>query len=83
MQMASGSFMGDNNAKTLISNLYHDDFLTSLVESHLVGDICIIGPRGCGKSLAAVRLAETLGYSIEPIVMYQVFMNLNYLGVFF
>lgn len=69
--MPSGLFLGDNNIRPLISNPYHDDFLTSLIESHLVGDICIIGPRGCGKSLAAVRLGETLGYSIEPVVMYQ------------
>ena len=31
----------------------------------------IIGPRGCGKSLIVQRLAEILGYDLEPIMLYQ------------
>ncbi|XP_014258811.1 von Willebrand factor A domain-containing protein 8 isoform X2 [Cimex lectularius] len=50
---------------------YHDNFLAGLTESHVAGDFCIIGPRGCGKSLSALRFAKLLGYTVEPIVLYQ------------
>lgn len=42
-----------------------------MLESHLVADFCIIGAKGCGKSTTVERLAEILGYQIEPIVLYQ------------
>lgn len=29
------------------------------------------GPKGCGKSLLISQLASLLGYTIEPIVLYQ------------
>jgi MoxR-like ATPase len=35
--------------------------------SHSVKDFCIVGPRGCGKSLLAERLAALLGYDVEPV----------------
>ena len=34
-------------------------------------DFCIIGPRGCGKSVIIERLAQILGYEIEPVILYQ------------
>ncbi|KAF6208189.1 hypothetical protein GE061_016641 [Apolygus lucorum] len=57
----------DNFVKTP----YQEDFLAELIQSHSVGDICVVGPRGCGKSSVVRRLASLLGYSCEPIVLYQ------------
>jgi len=42
-----------------------------MLESHLAFDFCLIGPKGCGKSTTVQRLADLLGYQVEPIVLYQ------------
>lgn len=35
-------------------------------------DMCLIGPKGCGKSITVQRLSELLSYEVEPIILYQV-----------
>lgn len=42
-----------------------------MLETHLVSDLCLIGPKGCGKSTTVQTLAELIGYQVEPIVLYQ------------
>ncbi|KAJ8256112.1 hypothetical protein COCON_G00199760 [Conger conger] len=42
-----------------------------MMQSHLVKDLCLMGPKGCGKSVIAREFAEMLGYTIEPIMLYQ------------
>ncbi|XP_069677328.1 von Willebrand factor A domain-containing protein 8 isoform X2 [Periplaneta americana] len=54
-----------------IQTKYQEQLLAQLLQSHLVGDFCVIGPRGCGKSATVNRLAALLNYQIEPIVLYQ------------
>ena len=34
-------------------------------------DFCVIGPKGCGKSVVVQQLADLLGYEVEPIMLYQ------------
>lgn len=60
-----------------IQTSYQEQLLAQLFQSHLVGDFCLIGPRGCGKSATVNRLADLLNYQIEPIVLYQVRMLLS------
>ncbi|XP_015436768.1 PREDICTED: von Willebrand factor A domain-containing protein 8 [Dufourea novaeangliae] len=50
---------------------YQNDLLASMLESHLVSDLCVIGPKGCGKSTTVQTLANLLGYQVEPVVLYQ------------
>ncbi|XP_076068942.1 von Willebrand factor A domain-containing protein c12.2 isoform X2 [Oratosquilla oratoria] len=50
---------------------YHQELLSELLQSHTVGDPCVIGPRGCGKSAAVYKMAHLLGYQVEPILLYQ------------
>lgn len=45
-----------------------------MLESHLVSDFCLIGPKGCGKSIIVQTLANLLGYEVEPVVLYQVLL---------
>ncbi|XP_039291605.1 von Willebrand factor A domain-containing protein 8-like [Nilaparvata lugens] len=54
-----------------IATAYQDSSLAGLLQNHAIGDICVIGPKGCGKSILVKRLANMLGYSVEPIVLYQ------------
>ncbi|KAL0838604.1 hypothetical protein ABMA28_016694 [Loxostege sticticalis] len=57
--------------KGVVKTEYQTELLNELLMSHSVGDFCIVGPKGCGKSLLVAQLASLLGYTIEPIVLYQ------------
>jgi MoxR-like ATPase len=39
--------------------------------SHAIGDICLVGPKGCGKSLIIDQFASLLNYPIEYFVLYK------------
>ncbi|XP_023555905.1 von Willebrand factor A domain-containing protein 8 [Octodon degus] len=54
-----------------IQTLSHKQLLAELVQSHMVKDICLIGGKGCGKTVIAKNFADILGYNIEPIMLYQ------------
>ncbi|XP_013194318.1 von Willebrand factor A domain-containing protein 8 [Amyelois transitella] len=57
--------------KNVVKTEYQSEMLNEVMLSHSVGDFCIVGPKGCGKSLLVTQLASLLGYTIEPIVLYQ------------
>ncbi|KAM3957572.1 von Willebrand factor A domain-containing protein c12.2 [Aphomia sociella] len=57
--------------KRIVKTAYQSQLLNELLLSHSVADFCIVGPKGCGKSLLVTQLASLLGYTIEPIVLYQ------------
>lgn len=57
--------------ETFVSTRYLDTMLAEMIESHAVGDFCIVGLRGSGKSAVVEQFAELLGYHIEPIMLYQ------------
>ncbi|MBZ3884085.1 von Willebrand factor A domain-containing protein 8 [Sciurus carolinensis] len=54
-----------------IQTLSHKQLLAQMMQSHIVKDICLIGGKGCGKTVIAKNFADTLGYNIEPIMLYQ------------
>ncbi|XP_057192954.1 von Willebrand factor A domain-containing protein 8 isoform X2 [Triplophysa rosa] len=60
-----------NGSPTFISTPTHSRLLAEMMQSHFVKDICLIGAKGCGKSVIAREFAGMLGYSIEPIMLYQ------------
>jgi len=59
------------HAADYVSTGYHDLLLSEVMLSHSVRDFCLVGPRGCGKSILVQRLADLLGYDLEPIMLYQ------------
>ncbi|KAI5107140.1 von Willebrand factor A domain-containing protein 8, partial [Silurus meridionalis] len=60
-----------DSSPSFISTPTHAHLLAEMMQSHLVKDMCLIGAKGCGKSVLAKEFAEMLGYSIEPIMLYQ------------
>uniref|UniRef100_A0A1B6BXM8 VWFA domain-containing protein n=1 Tax=Clastoptera arizonana TaxID=38151 RepID=A0A1B6BXM8_9HEMI len=61
--------------KNYVRTEFHEKSLVECLESHSCTDICILGPRGCGKSTLVNRLAHKLGYTVQPIVLYQDMTN--------
>ncbi|KAG7467129.1 hypothetical protein MATL_G00150010 [Megalops atlanticus] len=60
-----------SSSPNFISTPTHTRLLAEMMQSHLVKDMCLMGAKGCGKSVIAREFAEMLGYSIEPIMLYQ------------
>uniref|UniRef100_A0A668AXY8 von Willebrand factor A domain-containing protein 8 n=1 Tax=Myripristis murdjan TaxID=586833 RepID=A0A668AXY8_9TELE len=60
-----------HSSPAFISTPSHAQLLAEMMQSHMVKDMCLIGPKGCGKSVIAREFAEMLGYSIEPVMLYQ------------
>lgn len=60
-----------SNNDLYIETNYQNNLLASMLQSHLTSDFCLIGPKGCGKSVTVRRFADLLGYQVEPIVLYQ------------
>ncbi|RVE58198.1 hypothetical protein OJAV_G00206850 [Oryzias javanicus] len=56
---------------TFINTPGHSQLLAEMMQSHIVKDICLIGPKGSGKSVIAKEFANMLGYSVEPVMLYQ------------
>ncbi|XP_069882793.1 von Willebrand factor A domain-containing protein 8 isoform X1 [Dipodomys merriami] len=54
-----------------IPTLSHKQLLAEMIQSHMVKDMCIVGGKGCGKTVIAKNFADALGYNIEPIMLYQ------------
>lgn len=54
-----------------IETTYQNYLLSEIMQSYAVGDICLIGGRGSGKSLLVAEIARLLNQSIEPMVLYQ------------
>ncbi|KAM6986427.1 von Willebrand factor A domain-containing protein 8 [Aplochiton taeniatus] len=60
-----------NSSPSFISTPSHAHVLADMMQSHLVQDLCLIGAKGCGKSMIAKEFADMLGYNMEPIMLYQ------------
>ncbi|XP_008476364.3 von Willebrand factor A domain-containing protein 8 [Diaphorina citri] len=54
-----------------IPTSYQNSCLSSLFKLNSASDVCIVGPRGCGKTTLVNQYAKTLGYIVEPIALYQ------------
>ncbi|CAH2048800.1 unnamed protein product, partial [Iphiclides podalirius] len=69
--VTSGASSYRRAEKGYVRTEYQSELLSELLLSHSVADFCIVGPKGCGKSLLVAQLASLLHYTIEPIVLYQ------------
>ncbi|XP_034614310.1 von Willebrand factor A domain-containing protein 8 [Trachemys scripta elegans] len=60
-----------SGSDTFIKTSSHKQLLAEMMQSHMVKDMCLIGGKGCGKTVIAKEFANMLGYNIEPIMLYQ------------
>uniref|UniRef100_A0A8C6UB39 von Willebrand factor A domain containing 8 n=1 Tax=Neogobius melanostomus TaxID=47308 RepID=A0A8C6UB39_9GOBI len=80
---------GTNEPRLLSSSPFfictpsQSQLIAEMMQSHMVKDICLIGAKGCGKSAIAREFAEILGYSIEPVMLYQVIKKSVFFSTFF
>ncbi|XP_017926659.1 von Willebrand factor A domain-containing protein 8 [Manacus vitellinus] len=72
-QVPAGTGLLKNHPRsdTFIRTSSHNQLLAEMMQSHMVKDMCLIGGKGCGKTVIAKEFADILGYSIEPIMLYQ------------
>ncbi|XP_050100518.1 von Willebrand factor A domain-containing protein 8 [Anopheles aquasalis] len=55
-----------------VPTAYQAGLLADLLQTIAVGDVCLVGPRGCGKSVLAQQLCLTLDrQQTETMVLYQ------------
>jgi len=57
--------------RTHVETAYHSMLVAELAVSHAAGDLCLVGPRGCGKTAVVGELAALLGYTVETVQLYQ------------
>ncbi|KAK0046521.1 E3 ubiquitin-protein ligase RNF14 [Biomphalaria pfeifferi] len=73
LQVPSGTLAAEEtkNTTSFVNTKYHNSILSEMIQSHSVKDFCVIGPRGCGKTVVVNQFAKMLGYHVEPIMLYQ------------
>ena len=54
-----------------VRNSHQEAILGRMMRAHAVGDICLVGGKGSGKSMLARLLARRLGYRLTLISMYK------------
>uniref|UniRef100_A0A8D8SDB5 von Willebrand factor A domain-containing protein 8 n=1 Tax=Cacopsylla melanoneura TaxID=428564 RepID=A0A8D8SDB5_9HEMI len=50
---------------------YQNSLLSALLTIHPTSDVCLVGPRGCGKTTLVKEYARRLNVTVEPIALYQ------------
>uniref|UniRef100_A0A1Y1MII6 von Willebrand factor A domain-containing protein 8 n=1 Tax=Photinus pyralis TaxID=7054 RepID=A0A1Y1MII6_PHOPY len=50
---------------------YQNKLVEEMLQTIKLTDLCVIGPRGCGKNVLVSKVAEIVGTKIESIMLYQ------------
>ncbi|XP_037937936.1 von Willebrand factor A domain-containing protein 8 isoform X2 [Teleopsis dalmanni] len=57
--------------KNFVDLAHQRNILATMIQSFAVGDICLIGQKGVGKSTLTNHLLHLLNQSVEPMVLYE------------
>lgn len=60
-----------NGQRKFVETNYHNNLLAEIVQSYAISDVCLLGPRGNGKSMLVSEIARLLQMTCEPMVLYQ------------
>eukprot|EP01135_Chromosphaera_perkinsii_P009987 Nk52_evm22s1992 gene=Nk52_evmTU22s1992 len=58
-------------SKVFVYAQFHEEAMSSLLQSHKVGDFCVVGEKGVGKSALVEEFASLLKYKTEVFTCYQ------------
>ncbi|KAF9969381.1 von Willebrand factor A domain-containing protein 8, partial [Actinomortierella ambigua] len=58
-------------SEMFVETPYHMTSLVSMMMAHAVGDFCVIGTKGVGKSALMRQFGRNLGYKVEYIPLYK------------
>lgn len=61
----------NRQAHSFIETSYQNTLLADIMSSYAISDICLVGPRGSGKSIMVSEIAQTLNQKCEPMVLFQ------------
>jgi MoxR-like ATPase len=71
LQVYMGSHVS-NMPKDFVETDYHSSILASMMIAHTtLGDFCVVGEKGAGKSAVTRAFARILGYRVEFIPLYR------------
>ncbi|XP_050079027.1 von Willebrand factor A domain-containing protein 8 [Anopheles maculipalpis] len=72
-QLAQGTASPlEDKRQPFIPTSYQNGLLAELAQTIAVGDVCLVGPKGCGKSILAEQLCRLLNNQhMEAMVLYQ------------
>ena len=69
----AGSLSGKSSTEFYVPIPSIENAVGEMLESYSVKkDICVIGPRGSGKSVAVRRFAQLINTRIEPVILFKV-----------
>lgn len=71
VRIPNGPGIGNEQREQFIETNYHNSQLAEIVQSYAVADLCLIGPRGSGKSMLVSEIARIANQTCEPMVLYQ------------
>lgn len=66
-----GGYQVAESGSQFVGTNYQNYLLSEIIQSYAVGDICLIGSRGSGKSILITQIAQMLNQHVEPMVLYQ------------
>lgn len=67
----AGTSSNYNGQRKFVETNYHNNLLAEMVQSYAISDVCLVGPRGSGKSMLVSEIARLLQMTCEPMVLYQ------------
>ncbi|KAG0268044.1 von Willebrand factor A domain-containing protein 8 [Actinomortierella ambigua] len=70
VDMAAGPVPFESS-EMFVETSYHMTTLVSMMMAHAVGDFCVIGTKGVGKSALMRQFGRNLGYKVEYIPLYK------------
>ncbi|XP_018330489.1 von Willebrand factor A domain-containing protein 8 [Agrilus planipennis] len=65
------NLLKNKETKTFIETPYQQQILEKMLQSTKVTDLCVIGPKGCGKSILTSQLSNLVNKDTEDIVLYH------------